>query len=100
MKAMVASAVPLEDWGFCPVMRLPSTTVCGFQSAALENMPPCSLSLASMRKGTASVSWTAASSESAKPVTFLPATSGCDGDEKATVALGRESDNGVRSRKR
>ena len=27
MKAMVASAVPLEDWGFCPVMRLPSTTV-------------------------------------------------------------------------
>ena len=78
MKATVASAVPLLDWGFWPVIRLPSTTVCEFQSAAFEKIPPCSLSFASIKKGTASVSWTAASSVSANPVTFFPATRGCN----------------------
>src|ERR1700685_904535 len=69
-------AAVVEDAGFWPVTRRPSTTENGCQSATFSKIAPSRSSSSSTRKGTTCVSWTAASSPFVKPVTRLPFTSG------------------------
>lgn len=71
-----AFAVPSEDGGFCPVIKLPSLTTCGLKSAALEYLPPFCFKISSRRNGTIFVKPTASSSVFENPVTAFPLTSG------------------------
>ena len=69
-------AATVEDAGFCPVMRRPSTTENGCQSATFSKIAPSRSSSSSTRNGTTRVSFTASSSLLVKPVTCLPFASG------------------------
>src|SRR6185312_6212404 len=69
-------AAEVEEAGFCPVTRRPSTTECGCQLRTFSKMAPRRINSSSTRNGTTWVSWASASSPLVKPVTCLSFTSG------------------------
>jgi hypothetical protein len=71
-----ACATAVEDAGFCPVIRWPSTIAKGCQLGTFSKMPPSRFSSSSTRNGTTLVNCTASSSPLVKPVTRLPSTIG------------------------
>ena len=71
-----AFAATVEEAGFCPVIKRPSTVAKGCQFAIFSKMAPNRSNSSSTRKGTTWVSFTASSSPFVNPVTRLPLTIG------------------------
>ena len=69
-------ATAVEDAGFWPVIRRPSTTTKLCQLGAFSKCPPKRFSSSSTRNGTTLVRCTSSSSLFVKPVTRLPFTRG------------------------
>jgi hypothetical protein len=71
-----ASAVIVEDAGFCPVIRRPSVIEKGCQFSFFSKIAPSRNNSSYTRNGTTFVSFITSSSPFVKPVTRLPFTSG------------------------